>query len=38
MLPMQPDTKLSEADKALLKSYLLAKSTKDAGKNSAKAK
>ena len=37
VLPMHPDAKLSEADKALLKSYFLAKSTK-ADKESAKAK
>jgi Haem-binding domain len=29
VLPMHPDAKLSEADKATLKSYFLAKSTKD---------
>jgi hypothetical protein len=29
VLPMHPDAKLSDADKATLKSYLLAKSTKD---------
>jgi hypothetical protein len=42
VLPMHPDAKLSDADKALLKSYLLAKAgkdgSKDADKESAKAK
>jgi hypothetical protein len=44
VLPMHPDAKLSDADKALLKSYLLAKSekgkgaSKDPDKDSAKAK
>jgi hypothetical protein len=37
VLPMHPDAKLSEADKALLKGYFLAKSTKP-DKESAKAK
>jgi hypothetical protein len=44
VLPMHPDAKLSDADKALLKSYLLAKAGKDkegskgSDKESAKAK
>jgi hypothetical protein len=38
VLPMHPDAKLSEADKALLKGYFLAKSGKDSDKESAKAK
>jgi hypothetical protein len=38
VLPMHPDAKLSDADKALLKSYLLAKSTKGSDEKSAKAR
>ena len=36
ILPMHPDAKLSDADKALLKSYFLAKKGKDTSKDSDK--